>query len=139
MSLILKADDERLTWQGAISLERTDKWVKPWRIPYKQFDLFPPDGVGGKAENTSGVRIAFRSDTTKVAGTIEPSSPIDPLNMPVPAPVSVSVTASETICGAVVLKVKESPDTKFVLPWDMVKTTSPLLDVYLIPILASWC
>ena len=75
MSLILKPDDERLTWQGVVSLERTEEWVKPWRIPYEQFDLFPPEGIGGHGATAAGVRITFRSNSATVAGELEFSTP----------------------------------------------------------------
>lgn len=58
---------------GAISLERTDEWVKPWRLPFADFDLFPPDGIGGKAEIPAGVRLHFQSDTAEVRLGIVPS------------------------------------------------------------------
>ena len=68
MPLVLAPDDDRLAWPGAVSLERTDQWVKPWRIPHRQCDLFFPDGVGGHAAEPAGVRITFRSNTATVAG-----------------------------------------------------------------------
>lgn len=68
MPLVLAPDDERLTWGGAVSLERTDEWVKPWRIPYGQCGLFFPDGIGGHGAEPAGVRIGFRSNTATVAG-----------------------------------------------------------------------
>lgn len=73
MALELRPDDPRLTWQGAISLERSEEWVMPWRIPYEEKELFPPvDGVGMRAAMAAGVRLAFRSDTTRVAGGVVP-------------------------------------------------------------------
>ncbi len=57
---------------GAVSLERGAGSVKPWRIPYKELALFPPDGIGGKAEIPAGVRIAFCSDTTVVDVEVDP-------------------------------------------------------------------
>ena len=72
MSLLLRPDDPRLTWQGAISLQRTDGWVMPWRIPYEDRELFPPDALRERSAMPAGVRIAFHSDTATVAGQIEP-------------------------------------------------------------------
>ena len=65
----LSPDDPRLTWQGAVSLQRTDEWVMPWRIPYDERTLFP-DTLLPRAAMPSGVRFALRSDTTVVAGNI---------------------------------------------------------------------
>ena len=36
MTTELRSDDPRLTWQGSVSLERTDGWVMPWRIPHEE-------------------------------------------------------------------------------------------------------
>lgn len=57
---------EDALFQGAISLERTEQGVKPWRIPYQQYELFPPDGISGKAEACAGIRLRFTSDTTAI-------------------------------------------------------------------------
>ena len=72
MSLLLHPDDPRLTWQGAISLQRADGWVIPWRIAYEERTLFPPDALQEQAAMPAGARIAFHSDTATVAGRIEP-------------------------------------------------------------------
>lgn len=60
--------------QGAISLERTEQGVKPWRIPYGEFDLFPPNGLTGHAETPAGVRIRFATDSERVLLHIAPDS-----------------------------------------------------------------
>jgi len=71
-TIILRPDDPRLTWAGAISLQRTDEWVMPWRIPYAERALFPPDALRERASMPAGVRIAFRSDTTWLRGAVVP-------------------------------------------------------------------
>lgn len=80
-SLLLRPDDPRLTWRGIVSLERTDQWVAPWRLPHQVRGLFPPQRLQERAQMPAGVRIAFCSDTALVAGEIadpDPeSSPID--------------------------------------------------------------
>lgn len=60
-------------FQGAVSLERTEQGVKPWRIPYREFELFPPNGINGTAEQAAGVRLRFESDTTTVELRVAPS------------------------------------------------------------------
>ena len=72
MSLLLNPDDERITWQDAISLQRGDGWVMPWRIPYERRSLFPPEHLHEAASSPSGVRIAFRSSTEFLAGSVLP-------------------------------------------------------------------
>lgn len=59
-------------FQGAVSLERVDGGIKPWRIPYKQFALFPPNGISGMAAMSAGVRLRFASNTTTVRLEIAP-------------------------------------------------------------------
>lgn len=53
-------------FRGAVSLERRDGYVKPWRIPVNEYALFPPDGIGGTAERPAGVRLGFTTDTRAV-------------------------------------------------------------------------
>ena len=79
--MLISPDDPRITWQGAISLHRTAAWTQPWRLPYDDLALFPPDALRERAAMPAGVRISFHSDTTSVAGRIEQAdaeaSPID--------------------------------------------------------------
>ena len=82
MAEVLRPDDPRLTWQGAVSLECTDGWVMPWRIPQADRALFPPDdGLPLRASMPAGVRIAFRSDTTRVAGRLADAVDRAPLDL----------------------------------------------------------
>ena len=67
----LQHGDERLTWQGAISLERVPEWTMPWRIPYEDKALYAPI-LAERAASPAGVRIAFRSDTTRLVVGMEP-------------------------------------------------------------------
>jgi len=79
MAQILRGDDPRLAWRGAVSLQRTEQYVMPWRIPYKEQELFDP-GLVERASWPAGVRLAFRSDTTELSGSIElqpENSPLD--------------------------------------------------------------
>ncbi len=60
---------------GHISLERHGESVKPWRIPYHQADLYPPDAVNGKAEIPAGIRLRFRSESQNVSISASLSDP----------------------------------------------------------------
>ena len=60
-------------WQGIVSLEQTDDWVKPWRIPYQSRNLFHPQ-LCSRAAMPAGVRIVFRSDTSYIGGQIAQQS-----------------------------------------------------------------
>ena len=58
-------------WQGTVSLEKTDDWIKPWRIPYESRNLFHHQ-LCIRAAMPAGARIIFRSDTSYIEGEIEP-------------------------------------------------------------------
>ena len=68
----LAPDDDQLRWEGAVALERGEGWVLPWRLPYNERALFPPEELRACAAMPAGVRIAFASDTDMVAGEIVP-------------------------------------------------------------------
>lgn len=70
MSQIVKANDPRITWQGAISLRQLDDRVMPWRLPHDALDLYPPQVLQERAAMPAGVRLSFMSDTTSVSGNI---------------------------------------------------------------------
>ena len=72
MSQLIRSDDPRLTWQGTISLQHTEEWVMPWRIPYETCNLFAPDALQERAAMPAGARLAFHSNTDLVAGELEP-------------------------------------------------------------------
>ena len=67
----IRPDHPNLTWQGAISFQRTDDWTMPWRIPYEDLVLFPPDALWERAAMPAGVRLCFRSDTQTIAGYVD--------------------------------------------------------------------
>lgn len=79
--MILRPDDDQLSWPGAVSLHRTDAWVQPWRLPYATRELFPPDLLCERAAMPAGVRLAFRSDTTRLIGIIEPRTDLSPIDL----------------------------------------------------------
>lgn len=70
MALRIAADDDRLSWLGAVSLEKRDGWVQPWRIPHEERALFPPDALRERAAMGAGVRLAFRTTSTTVRGVL---------------------------------------------------------------------
>ncbi len=67
MAQIVRHDDERLTWEGAISLERTPQGTQPWRLPYERLQLYPFETLQGNASKAAGVRIAFETDSRSVS------------------------------------------------------------------------
>jgi hypothetical protein len=85
MRELIHCNDRRLQWHGAISVERTDAWAAPWRIPYRERELYWPGGGLGRAAMPAGVRLSFSSDTTRVAGAFEQRPPpalADPQEVP---------------------------------------------------------
>lgn len=58
---------------GAVSVEKIGEAFKPWRLPYKDLALFPPDGIGGQAERAAGVRVQGWSDAGSVRLELEPA------------------------------------------------------------------
>lgn len=62
----IRAEDARLSWEGAVSVQVEDGWAMPWRLSYRDIKLFPPEGLNGKGAIPSGVRLTFRSDTRLV-------------------------------------------------------------------------
>ncbi len=67
----LKPDAPQLTWQGAVSLQETEGGIMPWRTPYSSHVLFP-EPLLERSAMPAGVRISFRSNTTRVSGNIAP-------------------------------------------------------------------
>lgn len=51
---------------GAVSIEYVNGGLKPWRIPYEDYELYPPDGIGGKAELCAGIRIRMQTNATTI-------------------------------------------------------------------------
>lgn len=67
MPQIISPSETRLTWSGAASVEHQADWSMPWRIDHTQRTLFAQTLVE-RAAMPAGVRIAFRTDSTWVAG-----------------------------------------------------------------------
>ncbi len=63
--MTIKPNDERISWQGTISLEEKEDGVVPWRIPFAERKLFH-EVLAGAAAMPAGVRISFLSDTTSL-------------------------------------------------------------------------
>lgn len=53
-------------FQGAISLEKHAEGIRPWRIPHQQRGLYVHEDMLTAARRCSGVRLRFRSATTRI-------------------------------------------------------------------------
>ena len=51
-------------FSGAVSVERLDGALRPWRLPHDRLELFPSpgDALIGRAMESSGVRLRLRTD-----------------------------------------------------------------------------
>lgn len=63
---------EEYWFHGAVSLERQPEGIKPWRIPYADYEMYPPDGIGTKAEICAGVRIRLNTDSSGIGAGFTP-------------------------------------------------------------------
>lgn len=63
---------EVVAWEGAVSLEQGDGWIKPWRIPHKQRQLFPPVDLVERASTPAGVRLSFQTNASCIALKVAP-------------------------------------------------------------------
>ncbi len=60
--------------EGAVSIETGDGWIKPWRLPFGQLKLFPPDdGIVMCAEDPAGVRLRFATDSPRLELDVLPA------------------------------------------------------------------
>lgn len=59
-------------FHGAVSLERREGGIKPWRIPYRDYDLYPPAGIDGKVEICAGVRLRLHTDALTIEVAFAP-------------------------------------------------------------------
>ncbi len=63
--------DDVFTFSGAVSVELTEHWAAPWRIPVNQSELYPYL-VDDVAKACSGVRVTFITNSKHVVLDIEP-------------------------------------------------------------------
>lgn len=56
-------------WHGHISLEQTEEYTRPWRIPFAQKALFHPD-LAERASTQAGIRCVALSDTRNISGRL---------------------------------------------------------------------
>nr|BAM98971.1 putative lipase [Streptosporangium amethystogenes] len=58
--------DEEFRFNGAVSLQRGDHWIAPWRVPFEQVRLYFPEGGIGRAAMPSGVAVTLVTDAARV-------------------------------------------------------------------------
>ena len=65
----LKPDNPHLNWQGVVSVEKVNDSMMPWRTPYDSHVLFP-EPLLERSAMPAGVRISFKSNTSRISGSI---------------------------------------------------------------------
>ena len=65
----LKPDNPHLNWQGVVSIEKTNDSIMLWRTPHEKHVLFP-EPLLERSAMPAGVRVSFRSNTTRISGSI---------------------------------------------------------------------
>ena len=65
----LKPDNPHLIWQGVVSIEKVNDSIMPWRTPYQEHILFP-EPLLERSAMPAGVRISFKSNTSRISGSI---------------------------------------------------------------------
>jgi lysophospholipase L1-like esterase len=71
MDLHISPNVSRLSWHGALGLERGDEWIQPHRLPLASLPYVDP-GLRERAEHGAGIRLAFDTDATAISGEIAP-------------------------------------------------------------------
>jgi GDSL-like Lipase/Acylhydrolase family/SsfX3, N-terminal domain len=64
-TMFIPSSDQRLTYCGAVSVQSNENWSKPWRMPWQDIELYPPELLP-KLETPAGVRIRFATDSVNI-------------------------------------------------------------------------
>ena len=80
MSRIIEPTDPCLLWTGTISIENTEGFSMPWRIPFERKDLFAWPLIE-RAAMPAGVTLAFRTNSDWIELRTEPFPDRSPLDI----------------------------------------------------------
>jgi lysophospholipase L1-like esterase len=58
--------------EGTVSFERGDGWLCPWRIPFEERELFPPQGMMDRSALAAGVRLRIATNSANIGLETEP-------------------------------------------------------------------
>lgn len=61
--MFMPIHDGRIAIKGAVPLEVTDKYIRPWRLDFERKALFYPDMMVLRASNAAGVRLEFSTNS----------------------------------------------------------------------------
>ena len=62
-------------FQGQVSLEKGDGWMRAWRLPFEELRLFPSpgDALAGRAGTGAGVRVRVRTKARQIGLRLLPA------------------------------------------------------------------
>ncbi|MEC1522211.1 SGNH/GDSL hydrolase family protein [Neobacillus niacini] len=115
-------------FHGAVSLEKTKEYVKPWRIPFDKKEFYPPKGISGQAVLPAGVRIKIHSNTQSIKiGIVE----------------AVELMEMDCLINGSLVKTAYIPAGKTMVSYDSLGGQSKLIEIYLsqkvpVPISGIW-
>ena len=69
---VIKPNDQRIIWGGAVSVQHGEDWLQPWRLPCDKLPFFPPDGIRTAAAKPSGGRLRFATDAESLVFHVTP-------------------------------------------------------------------
>ncbi|HWS33348.1 MAG TPA: GDSL-type esterase/lipase family protein [Actinoplanes sp.] len=100
----ISANDHRLRYRGAISLQELPDGIAPWRVPHREARLFLPQGGIGRAAMPAGVRVTFRTDSRSV-GCAYRAQPPPELPSPPPEVATMDVRVDGELVSTTELRV----------------------------------
>ncbi|WP_419955485.1 SGNH/GDSL hydrolase family protein [Neobacillus niacini] len=115
-------------FHGAVSLEKTKEYVKPWRIPFDKKEFYPPNGISGQAVLPAGVRIKIHSNTQSIKiGIVE----------------AVELMEMDCLINGSLVKTAYIPAGETMVSYDSLGGQSKLIEIYLsqkvpVPISGIW-
>ena len=85
-------------FSGALSVERLDGALRPWRLPHDRLELYPSpeESLIGRAMESSGVRLRFATDAPEISVRFRPLR-----GEPLQAGHSLDVTVDGELAGSV--------------------------------------
>jgi lysophospholipase L1-like esterase len=93
MAKLIRIDESM--FEGAVSCEFGDDWIRPWRLPFEQLALFPPeDGIQARAIMAAGVRLRFSTDSSAIGMTLLPQEGVRRFDLTVDGELLQTATAA---------------------------------------------
>ena len=59
--------------QGAVSIEKGDTYIKPWRLPHDRISFFADDKLIIRSQFAAGVRLFFQTDGVRIRLDVAPN------------------------------------------------------------------